>query len=369
MSTRLLMYLLESLDNKKSKVHKMAMEYCRREREFYHKVERYILIRDDKAIEVRNLNEVADLKVSIAKIEASDKIIDDMFTLKESIKVLREYVDSGKLVPLETSQDTRNPIIKEAVDLMEQANQYIFIASEEKIFLKDRFEFFKISSIIEKSDALELTDDELEKLQAELEKIRGIFKRGEVIHLNKLDEELSTLNLISEKLYSFSKSFYNETIFPKLDLAQKALLEEKTYDKKATIFYKYIKETLYFLEAVKSNCNKVDLRKESRLATEKDRLKTLKEKELLELEVAYQKGQGLLSKFQPKKSMSNSAKRHEIKKINEKYEELSIQYESNIDDIVAKDREKVETNLKLVSEFEHYLRENISGIRNRTNIK
>lgn len=364
MSAKIILSLLQKISTKKETVHKIGLKYCREHLDFYHQVENYVFLKGSFATELKKLSEFNRLREHIKAIESSEEIIDEMFELEEDISRLRSYVNKGLLVPAEDIEGSTASIIDEASEFLKYAEKYIFIASNEKIVLSQRFEFFRIQSIIAKCKEKEPTDDDIRKISMELNKLKKYINDGSAVSFDKLEAEISRLDSIVDMLDKIDKKLYTEADYPKISLLKSIFEKEHQIEKRANAFYKFVgKDIPKLLCAVRNNCNKIELKPDIRLNDEKDRLTKLRDKEIFDVETDYlrSKSKGIFSFG--KAGLSNAQRKQKVRKIKEKYASEWKNTEKNINNIISDEKAMIASSLKLADDIEKYLNENISGLK------
>lgn len=376
MSMKNVLSLLEQIDGKKEKVLNIALSYCKSDCELFHEVEGYVYVKGGKAVEFKNMDEFDRLRIRVAKIEAASKVIEDMFLINEDMNKVRIYIEQGYLIPLKQNLNENDSIYDEAKNFVAQAHNYVFIASDDKIFLNERFEFFRINNIIEKAGEDMPSDEDVAKINNELRKLKGFIEDGRAVHLNKLDEEFEFVDYICDMLFDFDKSLYKPMEFPKTEYVKDFLFRETAYDKRARVFYKLVtKDIPAFLDIIRISCEKIQTDLSVRIDTEKENLNKEMEKEIFEVETAYLKNKSVLPIFSISKGdagpnvMTNALRKQRIKEIREKYADLLVELPKKTEIIVERDKEKVLHNLKLINSFHSFLEENISGFKFGSKIK
>lgn len=97
MDTKNALLLLAKLGNSE-KVLEIAKSYVADMLSAYHNVEEYALMKDGTVTPFANIDEFADLRKNVAKIEAATTVIDEFFMIEEDIEKLRNYAAMGMLV-------------------------------------------------------------------------------------------------------------------------------------------------------------------------------------------------------------------------------------------------------------------------------
>lgn len=367
MSAKIILNLLQKISTKKDVVHNIGMKYCKEYLDFYHQIEDYVFVKGSNVTEFKRLSEFNRLREQIKNIESSAAIIDEMFELENDISVLKSYVNKGFLVPAENVENDTDTVIKEATAFLDEAEHYIFIASNEKIILSQRFEFFRIQSIIAKCKDKEPSDEDLRKIAIELNKLKKFIDDGSAISFEMLELEISKIDSIISRIDKFDKSLYKESEYPKISLLKAVLEKEKEVEKRANALYKFVgKDIPKLLSAIKENCNSIELKPNLRLNDEKERLIKLRDKEIFEVETEYlrSKSRGFKIPFGSKSdTLTNSKRKQKVKEIKENYSKQWKYFEKNINTLIEEEKNMINTNLKLIEDIQEYLMKNISGLK------
>lgn len=365
MSAKIILNLLQKISTQKDKVHNIGMKYCKASLEFYHQVENYVFVKNSTVTAFKDSEEFASLRVRVKAIESSVTIVDEMFELEEDIEKLKAYVNKGQLVPEESINKNTDSVINEASEFLKQAERYIFVTSNEKIILSQRFEFFRIQSIVGKCKGSTPTDEDLRKISIELNKLKGFIKDGSAISFDKLETEIKCVDSIVSRLEKFDKRLYAESDFPKITLLKTVFEKEHEVEKRANALYKFVgKDIPRLISVIKENCDKIELKPNLRLNDEKESLTKLRDKEIFDVETEYlrSKNRGVFH-FGTKGGLTNSQRKQKVKEIKERYATKWHHFEKNIDSILSEERSMIKDNLKLIEELENYLFTNISGLR------
>ena len=97
MDTKNALLLLAKLGNSE-KVLEIAKSYVADMLSAYHNVEEYALMKDGTVTPFANIDEFANLRKNVAKIEAATTVIDEFFMIEGDIEKLRNYAAMGMLV-------------------------------------------------------------------------------------------------------------------------------------------------------------------------------------------------------------------------------------------------------------------------------
>lgn len=365
MSAKIILSLLQKISTKKDTVHNIGMKYCKTFLDFYHEVENYVFVKNSNVISFKDSEEFRALREKVKIIEASVTIVDAMFELEDDIAKLRAYVNKGQLVPAESINKNTDSIINEASAFLKQAENYIFVTSNEKIILSQRFEFFRIQSIVEKCKGSNPSDEDLRKISIELNKLKGFIKDGSAISFDKLEKEISCIGAIVSRLEKFDKRLYSDSDFPKITLLKTVFEKEFEVEKRANALYKFVSKDIPKLIAViKESCDNIELKPNLRLNDEKERLTKLRDKEIFDVETEYLRSKNKSNfLFGSRGSLTNSQRKQKVKEIKERYASQWKHFEKNFDSILSDEKAMINDNLKLIEDLEAYLHSNISGLK------
>lgn len=367
MQTKKMLFLLEKVCTDKSKVHKIAMEYCKDNLNTFHKVENYVFIGGGKNVKFSNMEEFDELRSKVKIIEESDRIRPETFELGGDIIKINEYLNKKLLIPSEHVEKNDKKVIDEIYAFMERANEYIFIASEQKIMLNDRFEFFRLHNMLENFSKKELSDDELKKIQNEIYKVKNYIRSGMAIKISMFYDNLVLLDEAGELIRKFDKSLYMPEEIPKTDVIKKRIQDESDVCVQANLFYKLMEcDIPNFIRKIVKNCSKIEINKAARLGLENQRLVKLRDKEIFGIETEFLNAKsrsGLKLPFlkvkQDENYISNNERKQRIKDIKEKYARQYRAIEGSIDEIILNDKAKIEENMKYATEVQNFLAANI----------
>lgn len=113
METTKALLLLAKVSDDPNEVLSIARDYVADMLRAYHSVEDYALMKDGTVTPFADIDEFAQLRKNVAKIESATKVIDEFFMIEDDIDKLRNYSDMGMLVfyeePVEEVQEVKAP--------------------------------------------------------------------------------------------------------------------------------------------------------------------------------------------------------------------------------------------------------------------
>jgi hypothetical protein len=105
MDTKKALLLLAKLNGNGDAVLEIAKSYVADMLSVYHSVEDYALMKDGVVTPFASVDEFANLRKNVAKIEIATDIIDEFFLIDDDIAKLREYLSNEMLVPYEEPEE------------------------------------------------------------------------------------------------------------------------------------------------------------------------------------------------------------------------------------------------------------------------
>ncbi|MBR1737600.1 MAG: hypothetical protein IJ736_11400, partial [Firmicutes bacterium] len=275
MSTPKMLALLDKICEDRGRVLDLARYYIADDIRTFHNAEECVLVKDGKSIEFDRIEDFNDLKEKVKEIEKSKKLTPYFFQIHDDVEKIRFLMNKKILVPVSNVQNQPNLVIEEAQRIIDIAHKYIFIACSDKDYLDQRFEVFRIKHLMmEGSDYDHIrNDEEIDKIAAELNKIKFFFKEKMVVKVEDVQADYEMLDGLFAILEKIDSRLYDEQFYPDKKLYKALLASKEDYDKKCNFTYKMIAQDIPRLFArVKQNGAAICLDKPQRYQSEKNAL-------------------------------------------------------------------------------------------------